>query len=244
MAALIDSSVGMGYGTLTPFMIFLGYRPVYIVPILLISQMVTGFSATLFHSVYGNVEIETDSRDTKVTLLFTLAGMVGVVVAMFFAIGIPEIFVMIYISIMLVAVGIIMIIKIRFKFSWAKLYLISGISAFNKAVSGGGYGPIATTGQIMAGREVKNAVAVTEFSEAFISGFTFLLYFIYFLIFGYPQLFEMIIILIIMSVSGAIAAPIGALITKKIPKKKGRKVIGGFSIALGVITLLRSIFNF
>lgn len=45
--------------------------------------MITGFSATLFHSVYGNVEIETDSRDIKVTLLFTLAGMLGVVVAFF-----------------------------------------------------------------------------------------------------------------------------------------------------------------
>lgn len=153
-------------------------------------------------------------------------------------------FVVIYISIMLVAVGIIMIVKIRFKFSWIKLYIISGLSAFNKAVSGGGYGPVATTGQIMAGREVKNSVAVTEFSEAFISVFTFLLYFIYFLIFGYPQLFEMIVILIIMAVSGAIAAPLGALITKKISKKKGRKVVGGFSIALGVITLLRLIFNF
>ena len=164
LGAFIDSSFGMGYGLLTPIFIIIGFDPLLAVPVLLFSQLVAGFSGTIFHSIYENVDLDAkDKRDVKVTVLFTIAGMIGMFSAIFIAINLPEIFMFLYIGIMLSAVGIIMIRKVRFEFSWNKLYFISGLAAFNKAITGGGYGPIATTGQVVTGRGHKESIAVSNF---------------------------------------------------------------------------------
>lgn len=40
------------------------------------------------------------------------------------------------------------------------------LSAFNKGISGGGFGPVVTSGQIIAGREGKSSIGTTTFAEA------------------------------------------------------------------------------
>jgi uncharacterized membrane protein YfcA len=47
-----------------------------------------------------------------------------------------------------------------------------------------------------------------------------------------------------MIISGIIATPLGALLTKKLEKKTAKKVIGALSISLGVIMILRIILDF
>jgi hypothetical protein len=237
LAAFIDSSFGMGYGLLTPIMIILGFEPLLIVPVLLFSQMASGFSGTIFHSLYKNVELDSKyKKDVKVTFIFTFSGMLGIICAVFIAINLRELFLFLYIGIMLIIVGIIMIFKIHVEFSWSKLYLISGLAAFNKAITGGGYGPIATTGQLVTGRDHKEAIAVSNLSEAFLSGFGFLLYFV---LEGFQDLNFIFLLLVIMSISGIIITPLGALVPKKIDKRKAKISIGFMSIILGIISLIR-----
>lgn len=237
LAAFIDSSFGMGYGLLTPIMIILGFDPLIVVPVLLFSQMATGFAGTVFHSLYKNVELNSKhKKDVKVTLIFTSSGMLGMIFAVIIAINLREFFLFLYIGIMLVVIGLIMIFKIQFEFSWNKLYIISSLAAFNKAITGGGYGPIATTGQMVTGRDHKEAIAVSNLSEAFLSGFGFLLYFI---LEGFNDLTFIFQLLIIMTISGIIITPLGALIPKKIDKRKAKIVIGFLSLSLGIISLAR-----
>ncbi|MCK4232918.1 hypothetical protein KAX75_00695, partial [candidate division WOR-3 bacterium] len=46
----IDSSLGMGYGTiLSPVLIIMGFDPLIVVPSILLSQAVGGFTASIFH---------------------------------------------------------------------------------------------------------------------------------------------------------------------------------------------------
>ena len=46
----IDSSLGMGYGTiLSPVLIIMGFDPLVAIPALLLSQAVGGFTAAIFH---------------------------------------------------------------------------------------------------------------------------------------------------------------------------------------------------
>jgi uncharacterized membrane protein YfcA len=240
VAAFVDSSFGMGYGMLTPILIILGFDSFIVVPVLLLSQMVAGFSGTIFHSIYGNVELDSsEKKDVKVTILFTFTGMAGMIFAVILAINLREWFIMLYIGIMIIIVGFIMFQKTQFKFAWWKLYFISGIASFNKAISGGGYGPIATSGQLLSGRAHNEAVAVTSFSEAFLSGFGFLLYFIFE---GFRDIIFMFQLILIMVISGIIATPLGALLTKKLSEDKGEKTIAVISIVLGIITIIRFIF--
>ena len=238
VGAFVDSSFGMGYGMLAPFLIILGFDPLLVVPVLLLAQMIAGFTGTVFHTLYKNVKIDMEKKvNLKVTAIFTLSGMLGMFIAVWIAVNLPDFIMMLYIGIMVVIVGIIMFKKIKLQFSWNKLYLISGFAAFNKAFSGGGYGPIATTGQIVTGRGHKQAIAVSNFSEAFLSGFGFLMYFI---LNGFSDLLLFFQMIIIMGISSIIAPPLGALLLKNIKKEKANMVIGTVSVVLGLITIIRT----
>ena len=113
-----------------------------------------------------------------------------------------------------------------------KLYFIGGLGAFNKAISGGGFGPIVTSGQIISGNVPKKAVAITSFSETILSLFGF---FLYVLIQGWID----IILTLIIILSGIVAAPFGALHAKKLKKKDARSIIGAITVFLGILTIIK-----
>lgn len=52
-----------------------------------------------------------------------------------------------------------------FRFSWRKITLLGLVASFNKGMSGGGYGPVVTSGQILSGVEGKSAVGITSLAE-------------------------------------------------------------------------------
>ena len=113
-----------------------------------------------------------------------------------------------------------MLPELKFQFSWKRIYALSILASFNKVISGGGYGPVMTIGQITSGRDAKESVAVTDLSEAFLSGIGFILYILFgafdnnflFLQESLPLIISLGLIMII---SGIIATPLGALLTKK-----------------------------
>ena len=61
---LIDSGLGMGYGTiLTPTLLLIGYQPQDIVPTILFSELLSGFTASFFHNEIKNVELGPRGKD-------------------------------------------------------------------------------------------------------------------------------------------------------------------------------------
>ncbi|WP_229776939.1 hypothetical protein, partial [Alicyclobacillus cellulosilyticus] len=54
-------------------------------------------------------------------------------------------------------------------FSWRKLGFVSLVAGFNKGMSGGGYGPILTSGQILSGILNKQSVSITALAEGVVS---------------------------------------------------------------------------
>lgn len=64
---LVDSSLGMGYGTtLTPLLLILGYDPLDVVPAVLFSEFITGIFTGLLHHKFENVDLRPGTRDFKV----------------------------------------------------------------------------------------------------------------------------------------------------------------------------------
>jgi hypothetical protein len=59
LAELVDSTLGMGYGTtLTPLMMLIfGLEPLQIVPAVLLSELITGLAAGFSHHSFGNVTL-------------------------------------------------------------------------------------------------------------------------------------------------------------------------------------------
>jgi hypothetical protein len=165
----IDSSLGMMYGTiLSPFLIGLGFSPVDVVPAIIISQALGGISGSIQHHRFGNTSFDLKSNDLKVGIMIFSFGVIAVILGVFIGTRINPFALSLYIAVLMLCMGILVLSGIFLKFSWSKISVIGLISAFNKALSGGGFGPIITSGQIIVGRKVKNSVGATTMSEAVI----------------------------------------------------------------------------
>ena len=252
---LIDSSLGMLYGTiLSPVLIIAGFDPLVVVPSILFSQAIGSIIASIGHHRLKNVDftikeevmrrlsalgyIETfrrsTTRDLKVVFVVTCLGILATIIAALTAISIPKVALKTYIGILVFVMGIILLLRTRFNFSWGKILGIGVLSAFNKGISGGGFGPVVTSGQLISGRESKRSIGATTLSEAPICITGFLTYLIRN---GLPS-WNLVLVLTAGSIIGAI---IGPHITAKFKsEKKLRLSLGILVTLLGIWILIKT----
>ena len=90
----ISLSLGMGYGIiLVPILLFLGFKPLQIIPIVLISELLSGLIAALFHHKFENVDFRFGTRDSKIVTVMAACSIIGAVIAVPIAVNIsPSIF--------------------------------------------------------------------------------------------------------------------------------------------------------
>nr|QNO54459.1 hypothetical protein NCOPHCNO_00010 [Methanosarcinales archaeon ANME-1 ERB7] len=139
VAEVVDSSLGMMYGTLlSPLLIALGHDPLVVVPALLFSQSFGGLMAAINHHKYGNANFHWTSADFKSFALIAVPGLFAVICGVFVATEIPKWVLKTYIGLLVTAIGIMILLGITTRFSFRKVALIGFVGAFNKALSGGG----------------------------------------------------------------------------------------------------------
>ncbi|MCK5842305.1 MAG: sulfite exporter TauE/SafE family protein [Candidatus Sabulitectum sp.] len=251
---LVDSTLGMGYGTtLTPVLLFMGYEPMQVVPAILLSELVTGgFSAFAHHragNAFFNFRNDTEhrivkkmgklgylpkSKDSKIAYVLALCSLVGAVAAAIFAVNLKAYLTPI-IGVIVFSMGIIILVKhkTRSRFSWYKVTGLGITAAFNKALSGGGYGPLVTSGQILSGVKGKSAIAITSMAESF----TCLVGITTYLVMGTDINWSIAPPLMV----GAVASvPLSALLVKRINTEKFTLVIGIVTTLLGCLTLCKA----
>ncbi len=193
--------------------------------------------------------------DTKVIIVLTFFGILGTLASVIISIifGYDAIFkfgVKVYIGIMVFAMGILILIfrKKQIRFSFKKITLLGTIAGANKGISGGGYGPLVVSGQILSGREGKNAIASTSLSEGiicFVGALAFLITSIVTssiaggpISYGNWELAPFI-------VGGAIfSAPLAAFITKKVENRWLIIVVGIVTVVLGLFSLTKTVLGF
>ena len=252
---IIDSSMGMLYGTiLSPALIVAGYDPLIVVPSILLSQALGSFIASVMHHKLNNANFyitkdldpprpgtdlfdlikKNTSQDLKVVFVITLSGIVATIFAAATAIHIPGTVLKTYIGVLVFAMGVILLLKSKFTFSWKKVFGVGLISAFNKGMSGGGFGPVVTSGQIISGRSAKKSIGTTALSEAPICVAGFVTYWIM----NGMASWSLVILMSIGAVGGAL---IGPLITARIRSEKGLILTLGIMVTLlGLWTLAKT----
>jgi len=255
LGELLDSSLGMLYGTiLSPVLIIAGYDPLVVVPSILLTQALAGLLAAAMHHRLRNVDFRVDNeafrkgrdsglvsslkrattRDVKVVLVVSVLGILASVFASVVATSIPKTALKTYIGVLVLAMGAILISRSKFTFSWSRILGIGAISAFNKGLSGGGFGPILTAGQMIAGRASRSAIGATTLSEAPICIAGFLAY----LLRNGMATWNLVIFLGIGAIAGALVGP---HITARFRSEKGVRVGLGILVAvLGVWTLAKT----
>jgi len=235
---LMDSSLGMGYGTtLTPILLAIGYEPLQIVPTILLSEFLSGLSASIFHHRAGNVDF-TSKKSThgKVAFVLALGSVLGVIIGVNLAVEIPKFILKLTIGIIITVAGIIILIFLNHSFAFKKwkMVVIASIASFNKALSGGGYGPLLTSGQILSGVNGKASVAITSFAESF----TCVVAVILFMIRGHYINIE----LIVPVCTGALlSVPISANIVSNLNETYLKRTIAILTIGLGLFTIIKTI---
>lgn len=166
----MDSSLGMGYGTtLTPLLLVAGFEPLQIVPAVLVSELITGLAAGWMHHRDGNVDLLRDARARRTVLHLTALSAGGAIAAVFVAVSISKFLLGVFITAIVLAMGVIILLtrNRQIRYRSGSILAVGGIAAFNKGLSGGGYGPLVTAGQVVSGLPAKHAVAITSVAESF-----------------------------------------------------------------------------
>jgi uncharacterized membrane protein YfcA len=246
-------SMGLGYGTaLTPVLLIIGFAPLQVVPAVLLSQFVGGVIGGVAHHRLRNVTLDfrkddkvmkerlrglvyvPRSPDAKVVFILAICGVVGALVGVFAAVNVPKVALEIYIGAMVLTIGIVILMQRNqeIMLSWKRLIAIGLLGSFNKGISGGGYIPLVTGGQIISGREAKSSVGSTTLAVTFICAVSFL---------GYVLIEGDIYWTLVAaaSIGSVIAAPFAAMMVKRIDSKKLKIAIGIGTSLLGALTVAK-----
>jgi len=234
----IDSTLGMGYGTtLTPLLLLMGYQPLQIVPAVLLSELLTGLSAGFLHHKAKNVNLKFGTKAFKIAMVMAGCSVFGTLIAVLVALRISSFILKLYIGILVLSMGVFILVTLNktFKFSWKKITSLGLLAAFNKGISGGGYGPLVTSGQILSGVNSKNAIGITSLAE----GLTCLVGVITYLVFTNHTIQWVLAPSLIV---GALASvPFSALTVRRLKTHRLKLAVGIGTLILGLITLAKII---
>lgn len=234
---IFDASFGLGYGTaLTPVLLIIGFDPLQVVPAVLLSQLVGDFLAAFCHHKFKNVNLSLDSNNFMIAITLGILGSIGSIIAVVIATNLPKIYLHLYIGTLVAILGLIVVVtrNRNFDFSWTRLLFLGFLAAFNKGLSGGGYGPLVSGGQILTGIDVKKAIGITSFAEGItciVAVMTYLLK---------DKNFDLSLV-VWLSIGVTLSGPISAFIVRKIEISKLKVAVGILNIVLGLFTVLKTL---
>jgi len=226
IAELIDGALGMAYGvTSTSFLLGLGLPPATASASVHASELVTTATSGFFHLRFGNVR-----KDLVLRLL--IPGIVGGVTGAYLLTQMPVDTIKPFITAYLLLMGAVIVYK---AFRPVKeeqhtpLVPLGLIGGFFDAIGGGGWGPIVTSTLVARGNQPRFVIGSVNFAEFFVTVSESAAFF---LTIGFLH-WRVILGLML---GGVIAAPIAALVAKRIPVKP-------FMIMVGVLIILISLRN-
>ena len=104
------------------------------------------------------------------------------------------------------------------------------IAAFNKGMSGGGYGPVVTGGQVLSGVGSRNAIGIASLAEGITSAVGFMAY----MASGAPFPFALAPSLLL---GALISTPVAAYVVSRCKMRRLTTLVGGSATLLGAYTL-------
>ncbi len=233
IAQLIDGSLGMAYGvSANSFLLTLGVSPVVASSSVHAAEVVTTLISGISHWKFGNVD-----KRTVLTLL--IPGVIGGGAGAYLLTTFDGNVIKPYISIYLLIMGIRILYKAfrptpeHHKEPKTGLLVALGLTGGTvDAMGGGGWGPVVTSTLISTGHSPRKSIGSVNLSEFFV---TLTESIVFILTIGLTH-WKIILGLLI---GGIVAAPFGALITKKLPTKSILVIVG----ALIVLLQLRTLYN-
>lgn len=231
----VDSSLGMGYGTtLTPVLMLAGFAPLAIVPAILLSECLSGFSAAVLHHRAGNVDLLRDTVARRTAVLLSSLSALGAVAAVVLAISIPRGLLAPLIAGIIIAVGVLIIATRRRQLHFRPWHIVTvgAVAAFNKGLSGGGYGPLVTGGQVVSGVSAKSAVAITSLAEGVTCCVGLVAYVVLEGSLNWP-------LVVPLALGAVMSVPVATVTVRHLSEASLRSAVGIVTLLLGIVALAK-----
>jgi uncharacterized protein len=242
IAKLVDSTLGLGYGTvLVPSLLLLGFPIDRVIPGVLLSEFISSALTAISHRGMGTISSHPRSEDFKVSFVLSTLGVIGAAAGVLVALSTPSTFITFYVLVTVIFTGTLVIAGFKWKFSWGRITVLGFIASLNKALSGGGYGPIVAGGQMISGRDSKEALGTTSTAEAFTTGASWFLYILVgtaSLAWSVLSVFEIPLL-----VGAAASAPVAAYAVNKVDSQNVTPFVGATAVSLSFIAMTNLIFG-
>lgn len=234
IAQMIDGSLGMAYGvSASTFLMSFGVSPAAASASIHTSEIFTSGISGLSHLKFQNV-------NKKLFKSLLIPGIAGAVTGAYILSSFEEYNNIIrpVVAVYTLILGVIIIRKSiilrKGKQKTKNIPALAAFGGFMDSVGGGGWGPIVASTLIAKGRSPRYTIGSVNLAEFFIS-FSSSLTFIATIGVSY---FNIILGLI---VGGAIAAPIAANLTRKLPVNKMMILVGAVIVIVSIRLILKSI---
>lgn len=238
IAQLIDGGIGMGYGvSLTSLLLSIGFGTAMASAAVHMSEIFTTLFSGVSHFKFGNF-------DKKIFTYLAVSGVIGGAVGAYTAVKFQDIsLIKPFVSGILLLMGLLVIIKYVKKSDALEqeyniphrrhLVPLGLVASFIDAVGGGGWGPISTPTLVMNNTHPKKAIGSVNAAEFLVTLSISLTFFL-----TMPKMEWDIIVSMV--IGGIIAAPIAAMITKKLPHRALGIAVGCLIIFLSIRTILKA----
>jgi len=229
LAQIIDGALGMAYGvSATTFLLAFGVSPALASASVHLAEVVTTALSGLSHLGVGNVDLNLFKR-------LVVPGVIGAVFGSYILTALPGEVIKPYIALYLLIMGIFILIKafrqLVPKEVTSHLIPLGLVGGFLDAIGGGGWGPVVVSTLVVRGNDPRLTIGSANLAEFFVAlsaSITFILT----IGLGYWQH------IVGLALGGAIAAPMAAILTRRIPTRTLMILVGVLIIILSMRTIL------
>jgi hypothetical protein len=230
IAQLIDGALGMAYGVSSnTFLLSIGIPPAAASASVHMAEVVTTAISGFSHWRLGNL-------DRRLVFSLLIPGAVGAVVGAYILTNLPGDTLKPFIAAYLLIMGVVILFKSfngnhKEQRVTSHLSILGVIGGFFDAIGGGGWGPIVTSTLVARGNNPRKTIGSVNFAEFFVT-FSQSVVFVFTLSFG--EYWKIILGLLI---GGAVAAPLAAFVTRRLPVRYLMLMVGVLIILLSIRTI-------
>ncbi|OGO31706.1 MAG: hypothetical protein A2Z16_10225 [Chloroflexi bacterium RBG_16_54_18] len=233
LAQMIDGALGMAYGVSSnTFLLSIGIPPAAASASVHMAEVVTTGISGFSHWRLENIDKELIKR-------LIIPGVIGGVVGAYLLTEVPADIIKPIVAAYLLIMGVVILFKaIRvgeiLKGIPVYVTLLGLVGGFFDAIGGGGWGPIVTTTLIARGTSPRFTIGSVNFSEFFVTFAESVTFILALRLAFFAEFWTIILGLLI---GGAIAAPLAAVVTKKLPTRALMAMVGVLIIILSIRTI-------
>ncbi|MBQ8641650.1 MAG: sulfite exporter TauE/SafE family protein [Clostridia bacterium] len=236
-AQLIDGTLGMAYGvSCSTFLRTAGISSAMSSACVHVAEIFTTLASGISHFSMKNVSV-------KLLLRLAVPGVIGGCIGAYLLTNVPDTVISPVISAYLVVMGVVIVSKMFRKSDPEKekkigfwVCPLAMIGGFSDSLGGGGWGPVVTSTLVAANHDIRKTIGSVNTAEFFVTlgeSVVFLL--------TLPDLSTFLPSIIGLIAGGVIAAPLGAILCKKLPVRPLLGIVGGVIIAINSWKLISAL---